>query len=205
LPQPVILPPQSSNPLDPAALGKQPKESLTADDVRSLRFKKDWYLFLQAAQIAASTGNGIVQFGAGADRKALPTEGLPDGALWLETDTGLVYQWHGKTLDWVWVFGTMRAGYKLTAATFAIPAPTQLATPGVKLILALMQDGTGGRAITFGAGFAFASVSLGAALANTASFLEFTLFSVADLAVLGITSAINLWVMTSQPLTDMAQ
>jgi hypothetical protein len=184
----VIVPPQSSAPLDSAGL-----------------FIRDWYLFFHAAQSAASSGNGIAQYGTGSARKLLDTQGLPDGALWAETDTGLVYQWHGSSLQWIWILGTLRASYKLTTATFAIPVPTAAAAPGVKLAVALMQDATGGRAITFASGFAFASVGLGNALANTASFLEFTLFNVADLAALGITSTKALWVMTSQPLTDMTQ
>jgi hypothetical protein len=185
---PVIVPPQSSAPLDSGGL-----------------FNREWYLFFHAAQSAASSGNGITQYGTNSARKLLDTQGLPDGALWVETDTGLVYQWHGSSLQWVWILGTLRANYKLTTASFAVPAPTQAAAPGVKLVLALMQDATGGRAITFGTGFAFGSVSLGNAVANTASFVEFTLFSIADLAVLGVTSTKPLWVMTSQPLTDMAQ
>jgi hypothetical protein len=185
---PVIVPPQSVAPLDPGGL-----------------FKRDWYLFFGAAQRAAATGNGIAQYGSSAERKLFDTQGLPDGALWAESDTGLVYQWHGSSLQWVWILGTLRANYKLTTASFAVPAPTPTAAPGVKLVLALRQDATGGRAITLGSSFAFASVGLGNALANTASFLEFTLFSIADLAALGVTSTKPLWVMTSQPLTDMTQ
>jgi hypothetical protein len=185
---PVIVPSQNAAPLDSGGL-----------------FKREWYLFFTAAQRAASTGNGLAQFGTSSERRSLDTQGLPDGALWSETDTGLVYQWHGSKLQWVWILGTARANYKLTTATFAVPAPTQTAAPGCRLVLSLMQDATGGRAITFGTGFAFSSVSLGNAVANTASFLEFTLFSTADLAQLGITSTSPLWVMTSQPLTDMTQ
>jgi hypothetical protein len=185
---PVIVPGQSAAPLDSGGL-----------------FKREWYLFFNAAQRAASTANGIVQYGSSSERELLDTQGLPDGALWAESDTGLFYRWHGSALQWVWILGTARASYKLTTATLAVPAPTQAAAPGCKLVVACMQDATGGRAITLGTGFAFGSVSLGDALANTASVLEFTLFSSSDLSQLGITSAIPLWVMTSQPLTDMTQ
>lgn len=201
--QPVIVPPQSDAPLDPSpVVGKQ---QLAASDLPQLRFKPDWYLCFQAIKDAVSGANGIVQFGPSTNRKGLETQGLVDGTLWLETDTGLVYRWNGATLQWFWVLGTMRATYKLTGSlTVNQPSQTASAAPGVKLVVALMQDATGGRALTWGAGFAFTSTGLGQALPSSASVFEFTLFSSADLAGLGITSTAPLWVMTSE-LTDMTQ
>ena len=31
----------------------------------------------------------------------LPTQGLPDGALWYEQDTRLTYLWSGPFLKWI--------------------------------------------------------------------------------------------------------
>jgi hypothetical protein len=147
---PVIVPPQSVAPLDPGGL-----------------FKRDWYLFFGAAQRAASTGNGISQYGTSAERKLVDTQGLPDGALWAETDTGLIYQWHGAVLKWVFAAGTQIIDQTLTVASTTINAP---ATGAIELVVILRQDATGGRAVVWGTGFSAAAANIDTTALTVSTF-----------------------------------
>jgi hypothetical protein len=147
-------------------------------------------VFVPLQEYAASGGD-LVQYGTSSERAALDVADLIDGSLWFEADTGKLYQWQAKTLTWVWVLGTATDTYTLTTSTTQIPAPAG-GHPGAELVVMLMQDSTGGRAITWGAGFAYTSVSLGNALANTVSVFRFVFLA-------------GLWVMVGQPTTDMVQ
>lgn len=68
-------------------------------------FDRQWYLFFEAAQLYASTAGGILRYGVRADRQSIDLESLLDGTLWIETDTGLKYQWQAATLSWVYISG----------------------------------------------------------------------------------------------------
>ena len=149
---PVIVPPQSAAPLDSGGL-----------------FKREWYLFFHAAQSAASSGNGIVQFGTSAARKTTTTQGLPDGALWLETDTGLSYQWRvtNTSMGWVVAAGTQIIDLTLTAASTTINAP---ATGASERVVILRQDATGGRAVVWGTGFSAAAANIDTTALTVSTF-----------------------------------
>jgi hypothetical protein len=148
--------------------------------------QRTWYLFLEQLRKSASTGGGIVQYGTNAQRLALPTQGLPNGALWYESDTGLIYLWNGPNLKWLWVAGTQIIDQTLTAPT-TIAAPT---TGARDLVVILRQDATGGRTITWGAGFSGTSASID----TTASTISVFLF---------VLSGAGLYVMVGQPTSGM--
>jgi hypothetical protein len=145
-----------------------------------------WYLFFDQLRQAAITGGGIVQYGTSARRLNLPTQGLPNGALWYEQDTRLTYLWNGPSLKWICIAGTQVIDQTLTAAT-TIAAPTTGAT---ELVVILRQDATGGWTITWGAGFSAASPSIDTT-ASTISVFRFVL------------SSAGLYVMVGQPTTGM--
>ncbi len=82
------------------------RQALLSKDLSALA-ARPWYLFFQAIEQAAQTASGIVQYDARAQRLALNTSLLVDGSLFLEEDTGLVYQWREQTMQWAYVLGTM--------------------------------------------------------------------------------------------------
>jgi hypothetical protein len=152
---PVIVPPQNAAPLDSGGL-----------------FKREWYLFFTAARAASSSGNGIVQRGTSSARKLLDTQGLPDGALWAESDTGLVYQWHGAALAWLFIAGTQIIDLTLPhGASTTINAPT---TGAVELVVILRQDGTGGGTVVWGTSMTATAASIDTT-ASTVSAFRFVL------------------------------
>lgn len=104
-------------PLLPLVLPKQAHPVLKGQPAL---FDDTWYLFLQVAQLYASTGAGLVQYGGRAARLEAEIDGLTDGTLWVETDTDLVYQWQAPALAWVYLSGT----YALTQAQLAAFAGT---------------------------------------------------------------------------------
>lgn len=97
---PLVLPPQSQGVLGPAGL-----------------FDRTWYLFFTAVQLYASSVTGVVQYGERSDREAADIAGLTDGALWIETDTGLVYQWRAASLEWFYVAGIQVGAFASRPAT----------------------------------------------------------------------------------------
>jgi hypothetical protein len=159
----------------------------TAPLLYDVYVQRTWYLFFDQLRQTASTGGGIVQYGSNAQRLGLPTQGLPDGALWYEQDTGLIYLWNGPFLKWVCVAGTQIIDQTLTGAT-TIAAPT---TGAKELVVILRQDATGGRTITWGPGFSATSPSIDTT-PSTISVFRFVL-----------TNA-GLYVMVGQPTTGMS-
>jgi hypothetical protein len=97
-----------------------PQTAPLIDDVYAQR---TWYLFFDQLKQAASTGGGIVQYGTSTKRLALPTQGLPNGALWWESDTGLIYLWNGPSLKWLWIAGTQIGtnAQRLALSTQSLP------------------------------------------------------------------------------------
>lgn len=108
-----------------------------------------WYLYLQAVQVYASTAGGIVRYGTSAERIETDESGLLDGTLWIETDTGRIYQWRASALAWALLTGLEVIDETLTSSsTISAPAEAPL-----ELVYIIRQDATGGRTITWGAGF----------------------------------------------------
>ena len=161
-----------------------PQKAPLINDVYTHR---TWYLYFDQLTKAASTGGGIVQYGTNAQRTALPTQGLANGTLWYESDTGLIYLWNGPKLKWIYIAGTQIIDQTLTAAA-TIAAPT---TGAKELVVILRQDATGGRTITWGAGFSATSANIDTT-ASTISVFHFVL------------SGAGLYVMVGQPTTGMA-
>lgn len=151
---------------------------------------RQWYLFFQAVAASANGGGGIVRYGTEAKRKAANPEQLPDGTLWLATDSGFLYQYRlGSTglPEWQIVLGHQVMDLTLTTASTTVAAPTS-GVPTLTVIL--RQDATGGRAVVWGSGFSAASTSLGAAVASSLSTFSFVLSG-------------GKYVMVGQPTTDM--
>lgn len=138
-------------------------------------FGRDWYLFYQAVRDSAATGGGIVQFGTSASRKALDTQGIPNGTLWIETDTGLIYQWQVKqspaSMGWVWIFGTQLIDQVLKSTSSTIQAPT---TGAGALDVILRPDGSGAPSPLWGTGFSGVSSDIDTS-ANTITTFHFRL------------------------------
>ena len=147
---------------------------------------RSWYLFFEQLRKSASTGGGIVQYGTNASRVALASQGLANGTIWYESDTGLIYLWNGPTLKWIYIAGTQIVDQTLTAPA-TIAAPT---TGARDLVVILRQDATGGRTITWGAGFSGTSSNID----TTPSTISVFLF---------VLSNAGLYVMVGQPTTGM--
>jgi hypothetical protein len=176
--------------MDPLIIPRE-DQPLLDDKNKNLLDYNTWYRFFRNLNGYVSTAGGIIQFGKNAQRLALSTQGLTDGTLWSESDTGLVYQWRvtSTSVGWVCVLGTQQLQMTLTTALTNIDAPT---TGALMLVYFIDQDGTGGRAIHWNNGFGYASDSLGNALANTRSVFHFTLIN-------------GLYVMSGHPPVDLAQ
>jgi hypothetical protein len=168
--QPLIVPPAGAAPIAPTG-----------------GFTSVWYLFLQMMRDWAAAGLAMVAYGTERQRLSLPTGDIPDASLWLETDTGLTYQWQGPVVGWVLLPGDQVKDLTLTAASTTVQVPAS----GVsRLTVILRQDATGGRAVVWGSGFSGASTSLGTASANTLATFQFVLSG-------------GKYVMVGQPTVDM--
>jgi hypothetical protein len=86
---PVILPPQSH----PVTQGNL--------------LERTWYLFLQAICAGIAVGFELIQYGTHVQRLHFDATDLIDGSLWVETDTGTLYQWHAPQAQWVQVGGIL--------------------------------------------------------------------------------------------------
>lgn len=127
-------------------------------------------------------GNGGTLFGTSAQRTNANERGyvspgeVADGTLYVETDTGLIYQWRMSAVrfarpsgSWVSLGGQVVTDQTLSAASTTINAPSA----GSDWFAVIRQDGAGGRAITWGTGIIAGSVSLGTAAANSISVFHF--------------------------------
>ena len=140
---------------------------------------------------------GSVIYGTSAQRTTSTTRGynppqnIADGSLYVETDTGLVYQLRStvagdnsgnakvRSAAWACILGTQIVAQVLTVAgPTNINAPT---TGALRLIHVFDQDGTGGRAIHWNTGFSYSSDSLGAMVASSRSIFEHVLDPVTGL------------------------
>lgn len=70
------------------------------------RLTDPFWLFLDSAVKTLRATDAAFGWGTAAERIAAKTGGLIDGSFWIETDTGLVYQWHSTA--WAYVSGTCR-------------------------------------------------------------------------------------------------
>ena len=145
---PLIVPPQSQAVLDGATPQRGPQTG-------GALFQRSWYLFFQELQQYASTAAGIVQYGTAQARTEFDIGALADGTLWVETDTGFVFQWRAVDLRWEQVVGSSAAATLFEEV--AVTAPTTQAAPassgpGQLLEMVFVQDGTG-HVVTWGVGF----------------------------------------------------
>ena len=171
---PLITPPQSTPVLDGAA------------------FARAWYLYQQNLQQWAAAGGVMAQYGTHAKRLRTPASKAPDGGLWIETDTGLVYQ--AQTADslpsWSCISGTQQIPLTLSIALTNIDAP---ASGALELVYFLLQDGTGGRGVHWRTGFSYAADSLADAAANTLAIFRWIL-----------NRATGLYVPSAQPIVGVS-
>lgn len=140
-----------------------------------LSFARTWYLFFAALRDYGEAGAGMVRYGTAAARAALSAMDVPDGSLYVETDSGLTYQSRLTANGGAWHYaaGVQVVDQTLTVASTTIKKP---ATGALLLIEIVRQDGTGGRGIVWdAAGFSAASSSLGTAALSTLCAFGFLL------------------------------
>ena len=131
---PVILPPQSH----PVTQGNL--------------LERTWYLFLQAICAGIAVGFELIQYGTHVQRLHFDATDLIDGSLWVETDTGTLYQWDAPQAQWAQVGGGASGtdtagtiftnGLAVTVGAVPIGGGPTIQTAGIAVIVGTVYHNT---------------------------------------------------------------